>query len=44
MTHIRIVETELILFSLDDVPTDEDDYAAKGAKMAESLISYDQDL
>ena len=44
MTHIRIPETELILFSWDDVSTDEDDYASKGKKMAEALISSDQEF
>lgn len=44
MTHIRIPETELILFGWDDVSTDEDDYVTKGAKMAEALISSDQEF
>ena len=44
MTHIRIPETELILFNWDDVSADEDDYATKGAKMAEALISSDQEF
>lgn len=44
MTRIRIMETELILFRWDDVSNDEDDYAVKGAKMAEALISSKQEF
>ena len=41
-THIRIPETELILFSWDDVSDEEDDYTVKGVKMAEALITSEQ--
>lgn len=44
MTRIRIPETELILYSWDDVSDDEDDYATKGTKMAEALISSEQEF
>ena len=39
---IRIPETELLLFSWDDVSDDEDDYITKGEKMAHALISSSQ--
>lgn len=40
--YIRIPETELILFSWDEVSNDEDDYITKGEKMAEVLITSKQ--
>ena len=41
-THVRISETELILFTWGDVSNDDDDYITKGEKMAEALISSEQ--
>ena len=43
-TCIRIPETELILISWDDVSDDEDDYTTKGAKMAEALVTSEQEF
>ena len=43
-TCIRIPETEFILISWDDVSDDEDDYATKGAKMAEALVTSEQEF
>ena len=43
-TCIRIPETELILISWDDVSGDEDDYTTKGAKMAEALVTSEQEF
>lgn len=43
-TCIRIPETELILISWDNVSDDEDDYATKGAKMAEALVTSEQEF
>ena len=40
--YIRIPETELVLFSWDEVSNDEDDYITKGEKMAEALITSKQ--
>ena len=43
-TCIRIPETELILISWDDVSDDEDDYTTKGTKMAEALVTSEQEF
>lgn len=43
-TCIRIPETDLILISWDDVSDDDDDYATKGAKMAEALVTSEQEF
>lgn len=42
MTCIRIPETELVLIDWDDVAEDGDDYAIRGEKMAQALISSNQ--
>lgn len=41
---IRIRETELKLFRWEDVTEDGDDYVTRGEKMAEALVSSDQEF
>ena len=43
-TCIRIPETELLMFGWDQVAEGEEDYAVKGAKMAEALITSEQEF
>ena len=42
-SHVRIPETEMILFTWDDVAEDGDGYTVRGEKMAEALISSKQE-
>jgi len=41
---IRIPETELVLINWDDISDADDDYSTKGSKMADALISSDQEF
>lgn len=43
-TCVRIHETELVLFYWGDVSDDTDDYATRGEKMAEALVSSSQEF
>ena len=43
-TCLRIPETELVLFTWDDVCDDNDSYITKGKKMASALISSEQEF